>query len=90
MTISIVKKTLKYSSPRRADNGKLIEPEVKEKVLSEFKTTPEVATAILELLSHKDNYSSFNKDNNIEFSSYMSSDSRADNTEEEVIIKFSK
>jgi hypothetical protein len=83
MTISIIKRTTKYFS--KEDKK---EPEIKEKVLSEFKTTPENSTAILEMLQGDCAYPIFNKDNDIEYSQYLPNINSM--VEEEIIIKFSK
>ena len=86
MTISIIKKTVKFFTPKEGEPKK--EPEVKEKVLSEFRTTPENATAILAMLTGEFNYQIFNKDDDMEFSHLLPMDKSA--IEEEIIIKFAK
>jgi len=85
MTITTTLKTTKYFEKKEGEEKK--EPEVKEKVLTEFKTTSEVATAMLELLNSKDSYPIFNKDGDMEFSQYMDNEGKI---EKELIIKFSK
>ena len=83
MTITILKRTIKYFPV--VDKK---EPEIKEKVISEFRTTPENATAILEMLRGEYSCPIFNKDNDIEFS--QSINIGIGKPEEEIIIKFVK
>jgi hypothetical protein len=85
LTITTIRKSTKYFPD--VDNKK-VEPEVEEKVLSEFKTTNDVATTILNMLKGNDfTLEEFNKKGDIEFSQYIDHNGKV---EEIIIIKFSK
>jgi vacuolar-type H+-ATPase subunit I/STV1 len=71
MTITTLKRSTKFI---QEVEGKKVEPEVKEKVLSEYRTTNDIATAMYGMLSSEYNDISFNKDGDIEFERYISSD----------------
>jgi hypothetical protein len=86
MTITTIKKTTKYFTIKDGEPEK--EPEVKEKTLSEFKTTNEISSTFLEMLLDDDiNYKSFNKNGDLEIERYISSNGKI---EEQLIIKFTK
>jgi len=86
MTITTIKRTTKYFEKKEGEEKK--EPEVKEKVLSDFKVDSKIATAMLEMLTSENNYPIINKDGDIEFSKWMGNETRF--FEEELIIKFVK
>lgn len=86
MTISIIKRTTKYFSKKEGEPEK--EPEIKEKTLSEFRTTSDVATAMLQLVATENTYPIVTKDGDIEISKWI--ENCVPKIEEELIVRFAK
>ena len=86
MTISIIKRSTKFFTPKEGETKK--DPEVKEKVLSEFRTDSIVSTAMLQFFVNENTYPIVNKDGDIEVGKFLESNNPK--ISEEIIIKFAK
>jgi len=87
MTISIIKRSTKFFTPKEGETKK--DPEVKEKVLSEFRTDNRNSTAILQLFANPGAEDMVvNKDGDIEIEKYMFDETFSG--DEFIIIKFAK